>query len=256
VEIHAQRVGVDGPHGPLLRPTSFRFRHGELKLVAGEPGTGHTALALALAGRLRPTTGAVLIDGRHDPADLRSRVAVVDAPQVSEPDEGLRLATVVAEELALAGEPAGRRAVNAWLAKHRARTFAGSRLHTVPAAVRTRLLVWLAAARPGVQVLVLDCPDRHTNDVHSWWDLAQEHADRGPAVVVLSSISSARLLGAPTVRLGAREPAPTATGRVSLPSAGTLSAVHMNTAHINTAAHMNDPAPAVPMYAQQQENTP
>jgi ABC-type multidrug transport system ATPase subunit len=217
VEIEARRVAVDGPHGPLLRPTSLSFRHSEVTLVAGEPGTGHTALALALAGQLVPTSGEVLLDGEPNPAELRRRVAVVDAPQVSEPDDGLRLSIVVAEELALAGEPAGRGAVRNWLAKHRAARFAGTRLQNVPPALRTRLLLALAAARPGVQVLVLDCPDRHTGDTRSWWDLAREYADRGPAVVVLCTSSSALLLGAPVVRLGAAT-APTVTASAPLPA--------------------------------------
>jgi ABC-type multidrug transport system ATPase subunit len=201
VEIYARQVGVTGPHGPLLRPTSLRIRTGELTLVAGEPGRGHTALALTLAGQLRPDTGEVLVDGRADRAALLRRVAVVDAPQVTEPDDGLRLAAVVAEELALSGAPAGRRAVAGWLAERDGTRYARDRFLTLPPALRTRLLVELAAARPGNEVLILDCPDRHTDDVQGWWELAQAHAQR-KAVVVLCSNSSAQLLGAPAARLG------------------------------------------------------
>jgi ABC-type uncharacterized transport system ATPase component len=202
VEIQASQVGVAGPHGPLLRPTSLRVTPGVPTLVAGEPGTGHTALALALAGQLRPDSGQVLLDGAPDAAGLRRLVAVVDAPQVTEPDDGVALAAVVAEELALAGVPAGRAAVASWLAARDAAGYAASRLRTVPAGVRTRLLTDLAAARPGIRALVLDCPDRHTDDARSWWELATAHAGRGLAVVVLGTYSSARLLDAPHHRLG------------------------------------------------------
>lgn len=202
MEILARGVSVDGPHGPLLRPTSLRIRTGELVLVAGQPGSGHTALALALAGQLRPDTGDVLLDGRPDRAGLRRRVAVVDAPQVTEPDDALKLSAVVAEELALAGAPAGRAAVGTWLAGRDAGQHAASRLRVVPADVRTRLLADLAAARPGVEVLVLDCPDRHTDDPAAWWDIAQTHAARGLAVVALSTGSAARHLDVTPASLG------------------------------------------------------
>jgi ABC-type multidrug transport system ATPase subunit len=202
VEIHAQQVGVDGPHGPLLRPTSLRIGPGQLVLVSGEPGAGHTALALALAGQLRPSTGAVLLDGRPDNAALRQRVAVVDAPQVTEPDEALKLSALVGEELALNGAPAGRKAVAAWLDERAASQYAASRVRALPGPVRTRVLVELAAARPGVQALVLDCPDRHTGDARSWWELARRAAEPPRTVVALCTDSSAHLLGVPAARLG------------------------------------------------------
>ncbi len=205
MEIYARHVGVTGSHGPLLRPTSLRIRPGDLALVAGEPGRGHTALALTLAGQLRPDTGEVLVDGRPDRAALLRRVAVVDAPQVTEPDDGLPLAAVIAEELALTGAASGRRAVSGWLAARDGAQYARDRVQTLPPAVRTRLLVELAAARPGIEVLILDCPDRHTDDVRSWWDLARAHAERGIAVVVLCNNSSAQLLGVPAARLGQHE---------------------------------------------------
>jgi ABC-type multidrug transport system ATPase subunit len=79
VQIHARHVGVTGPHGPLLKPTSLLVRPGELVLVAGEPGAGHTALGLVLTGRMRPTTGEV----SPSPAELRKRVVLLDSPRTS-----------------------------------------------------------------------------------------------------------------------------------------------------------------------------
>ncbi|GDY31089.1 ATP-binding cassette domain-containing protein [Gandjariella thermophila] len=208
MEIRAQRVGVEGAHGPLLRPTSLRVRSGEVAVVSGEPGDGHTALALALSGRMRPTSGTVLLDGRDNPRALRRRVAVVDAPGVSAPDDALDLATVVGEELAYAGARASHRAVATWLAERDATSYARQRVEAVPAELRTRLLVELAARRPGVDAVVLVCPDRHGGDPHDWWQLAVEQADAGRAVVALCGSHAAAQLDMPTARLGAHEQPP------------------------------------------------
>ncbi|MGW0522652.1 ATP-binding cassette domain-containing protein [Crossiella sp. NPDC003009] len=202
MEILAREVGVNGAHGPLLRPTTLRVRAGQVALVAGEPGTGHTPLALMLAGRMAPSAGEVTVDGRRDDAALRKRVAVVDAPGVTEPEDALPLRTVVGEELSFAGQPAGRAAVRDWLRRHDAEQHASTRFDRIPPTVRTRLLTELAAERPEVRLLVLDCPDRHCDDPHTWWTVARAHATRDRAVVVLCTETSARLLDLPAARLG------------------------------------------------------
>lgn len=180
MEIRAERVGVDGPHGPLLRPTSVRVRDGEVVLVTGEPGAGHTSLALALGGRIRPNHGTVTLDGQTDLAKLRKIVALVDAPSVNEPEDGLRLRDAVAEELM-----AGRKQAERWLTDQAAGGYAQARVENVPADVRTRLLTELAATRPGVRALMIDTPDRHTSNHGTWWPVATRMAERGLAVVVL-----------------------------------------------------------------------
>ncbi|SDG91917.1 ABC transporter [Lentzea fradiae] len=198
MEIHASRAGVNGGHGPLLRPTSLTVKPGELTLVAGEPGTGHTALALLLSGRLKPSTGTVSPDAKT----LRERVVLVDAPEVNEPEEALSLAAVVGEELAMNGKPSGRKAVHDWLVEHAADEHAAKRFEHVPPQTRCAVLLELAAARPGATALVLDSPDRYHPHPHEWFALAHDHVTPGRAVVVLCSNSSARILDVPHARLG------------------------------------------------------
>ena len=202
MELHADRVSVQGPHGTVLPPTSMTVSDGELCFVHGEPGAGITAFGLALTGRLRPSTGAVTLDDSADLAKLRRLSAVVDAPGVSEPDGALPLRVVVGEELALGGNPAGKDAVARWLAEHDAAAFAGTRFENLEPATRTRLLTTLAAARRGVRLLVLDTPDRHTSDVDGWSKLAREHADAGLAVVVLAATTPPDALPETPVRIG------------------------------------------------------
>jgi ABC-type hemin transport system ATPase subunit len=205
VDIQAERVGVDGPHGPLLKPTSLRVRPGELVLVAGEPGTGHTALGLVLSGRMRPSTGTVRLDGRSAGAALRKQVALVDAPEVSEPEEALTLVAVVGEELAMARRPSSRKAVLEWLSEHDASEHASDRFEHVPPTVRCRLLLELAATRPGVRALILDRPDRYHPEPRQWWELARRQVTPERSVVVLCSTTSASLLDVPAARLGEQD---------------------------------------------------
>ncbi|MEC3974155.1 ABC transporter ATP-binding protein [Amycolatopsis sp. H20-H5] len=203
MQVRADRVSLEGPHGTLLPPTSLTVSAGQFAIAHGEPGVGITAFGLALAGRMKPTTGHVTLDG--ETASLRELVAVVDAPGVSEPDDALSLRVVVGEELALAHLPAGKDDVAQWLAAQDLSAFASTRFENIEPALRTRLLSTLAASRPGVRVLVLDTPDRHTSDVDSWARLAREHAERGLAVVVLSATTPFSALPHPPARVGELE---------------------------------------------------
>ncbi|WP_370965611.1 ABC transporter ATP-binding protein [Amycolatopsis sp. cg9] len=203
MQVRADRVSLEGHHGTLLPPTSLTFGEGDLAIVHGEPGVGVTAFGLALAGRLKPTTGMVHAEGVD--AALTELVAVVDAPGVSEPDDALPLRVVAGEELALAHRPAGKEDVARWLGQHDAAPFAGTRFENLAPTLRTRLLTELAAERTGVRVLVLDTPDRHTSDVESWAGLARELAGRGLAVVVLTATTPPAALPFPPARIGAAE---------------------------------------------------
>ncbi|GAB3571487.1 ABC transporter ATP-binding protein [Amycolatopsis endophytica] len=205
MRVHADRVTVDGPHGTVLPPTSLTVDEGELAFVHGEPGAGITAFGLALTGRMKPATGLVTVDGKTGAAKLRAVSAVVDAPGITAPEESLPVRMVVAEECSIGKLPAGKDAVARWLDDHDLAGRAGVRFEHLSPAERTRLLTALAAARPGVGLLVLDTPDRHTSDVDSWAGLAKEYAGRGFAVVVLTATAPPEVLPAPPVRIGQPE---------------------------------------------------
>lgn len=204
----ADGAAVQGTHGPLLTPTSLAAAPGVVRLVTGTPGSGHTALALVLAGRMHPSAGTVTLDGDPDARALRRAVAVVDTPGVSEPEPVLPLRTVVGEELAMAGHGTTPRAVTRWLRWRGAAEWVRTRFENVPAPTRIELMCALAASRPGVRALVLTAPDRHGGTPVTWWQVALEHARAGYVVVVTCSETSAELLGVPAVRLGGGEAGP------------------------------------------------
>ena len=67
MRIELEQVRVQGRRAPLLELDAFDWETGECLLLAGEPGQGHTALALVLTGRLEPFSGRVRLirdDGR------------------------------------------------------------------------------------------------------------------------------------------------------------------------------------------------
>ena len=205
MQLEATGISVRGPHAPMLNATSVRVADHQVVLLAGYPGPGHVAAALGLSGRLKPDTGSVRLDGSTDAAALRRRVAVVDTPGITEPDDALPVQTVVGEELAIAGRKAGRKAVLEWLNEHGAAEDADKRFEHLPIAARTRLLAELTVARPDVKLVILTMPDRHGGDPHEWYALGRDLASRGYGVIITCADASVRLLGVPAAQLGSQD---------------------------------------------------
>jgi ABC-type hemin transport system ATPase subunit len=202
MELRAYAISVQGPHAPMLHATSVNVSDHQLVLLAGYPGPGHVAVALGLSGRLKPDGGDVKLDGSTNERVLRQRVAVVDAPGITEPEDALPVSTVVGEELAIAGRKAGRKAVDAWLRKHEWAEFAERRWEHLPVGVRTRMLAELTVARPEVKVVILTMPDRLGGDPHEWYAVGRELASRGYGVIITCAEASARLLGVEAAQMG------------------------------------------------------
>ena len=185
----------------MLEPTSLTISSGECVLLAGEPGHGHTALALVATGRLAPFTGTVTLtddDGTTttSAAALRRVTAVVDVPGISEPDDELSVGDVVAEELSLAGQRSLPGYATRWLDAHDLLARRGDRVDELHGGLRTALLSSLASERQDVRFLVLTLPDRHRDEPSSWWSVARSLASLGYGVLVQCTRSSARDLGA------------------------------------------------------------
>ncbi len=198
----ARRVTVRQGRRRLLEPTSLEVATGEILLVSGDPGHGHTCLALVLAGRLAADSGGVTIDGSADPARLQAAVALVDVPGVSAPDDGNRLTTIVGEELAMAKRPHRRRHVKNWLAQQGYADTVGSRIEHLPGAVRVAVLARLAALRPDVRFVVITLPEQHGGLPEWWLQIAEGLAAEGFGVIVTTSPTTAANLEARVVELG------------------------------------------------------
>jgi hypothetical protein len=183
-----------GSRGIPLPETSLAFESGRVTVAVAETGDHPTVLSLVASGRMLPDTGSVTIDGVADAALVRERIALVDAPEVSEPAADLLLRWVVREELMYAGRSTSRETVAEVIDQAGGSEYAGVRVGDVPAAVRVRVLAELAAFRRGVRGVVITSPDRHGGDPRDWLAVATDLAARDFAVLVVCGEASAEIV--------------------------------------------------------------
>lgn len=178
-----------------LPPTSLSFRSASAVRTVAETEQRPTVLGLLASGRMRPDTGRILIDGAADGALLRRRVALVDAPQISEPEPNVSVAGMIAEELMFAGHAPTPFAARRWLDDLGYGDLASTPVGDISPDARIRIVVEAAVLRPDVEGIVLVSPDRHGGDPHDWWRTAEDLASRDYAVLVIAGVSSHLLLG-------------------------------------------------------------
>lgn len=173
-----------------LPATSIHFSTGKVTLAVAETEQRPTVLGLIASGRMRPDSGTVTIDGKVDARSLRRRVALIDAPGVSDPDPGVPLVGVVAEELMFAGKRADPISTRRWLDEIGFRSLASTSMADIAPTTRLRVLCELAVLRPNVEAIVVTAPDRHGGQPLDWWNLLGEFADRGLAVLAVAGRAS------------------------------------------------------------------
>lgn len=173
-----------------LPETSTSYETRRATLAVAETEQRPTVLGLVASGRMKIDSGSVTIDGRADAGAIRRRVALVDAPVVSEPESNVTVTGVVAEELMFAGQAPTPFAAQRWLEGLGLDSLASLPIGNVDASARIRLLLELAALRKDVEGLVLVAPDRHGGEPAAWWRIAQEFAERGYAVLVIAGHAS------------------------------------------------------------------
>ncbi|CAN7153655.1 hypothetical protein LJR186_000102 [Microbacterium foliorum] len=180
-----------GRGGQSLPTTSLEFHSGAVRFALAETEQRPTVLGLIASGRMRPDTGRVTIDGDSDNKALRRTIALVDAPDVSDPHPDITLAGVVGEELMFAGVGATPVHARRWLNQLGFGELAGVPIGNVDPAARVRILCELAILREGTEGIVLVSPDRHGGSPDGWWRIASEFADRGYAMLVVIGGSAA-----------------------------------------------------------------
>lgn len=185
--LEARSAAVNQGRRVLLPLTSVRVTEGRVSVVHGPPGSAHAALALVLAGRMRLDHGTVTLDDDALESRLQAAVALVDVPEVNEPDDLVPWRVIVAEELAMAGYHSGPAAVRDWLADLGFEESASRLTQDVPGEVRSDTLLHLGAARPGVRFVVWPLPERLGIHPDRALELAQQLADEGLGVLVTTT---------------------------------------------------------------------
>lgn len=180
-----------GKNGQALPSTTLEFHTGDVRFALAETEQRPTVLGLLASGRMRPETGRVTIDGSASTKELRRRVALVDAPDVSDPHPDISLAGVVGEELMFAGLGATPLHAKRWLSRLGYAELASVPIGSIDPAARVRILCELAVLRDGTDAVVLVSPDRHGGSPDGWWRIAREFAERGFAMLVIVGGSAA-----------------------------------------------------------------
>jgi hypothetical protein len=170
---------------PALPAIDAVLTDGAPTLVPVGSERGPMLASLIAGGRMRPDRGAVRLDGDADPDRIRRAVALVDTPMASEPTPAVPVGSVVREELRFAGRPASRQAVADLLDDLGIGAWRRAPITDLPPTDRIRLLLTLAAARPGVAALVLTSPERHGGPSAEWLGVVRSFTEAGTPVLVL-----------------------------------------------------------------------
>lgn len=185
--LSTNQLHIDGRRHTLLTATTLEAHRAEVLLVQADGQERRTALALALTGRMKPTTGTVVLGHDDSMASLRRRSAVVDAPAVNAPEHHLSVRSLASEDLALVPTKfRDRTRPTEWLVTHGFRDILEKWVEEITPNRLLHLQLELALANPDVDLLVVDSPDRHTADVDAWLPLLERAAaglsGRGPNV--------------------------------------------------------------------------
>ena len=200
--IEVKKLAIIKGRIPIIEPTSLRIKQGDLTLIVGETEVSQVAFALSLAGRMKLSSGSVKIDNNENPELLQEIISLVDVPNISEPDDVMKLETIVGEELAIAGQKAMPKHARAFLQQNMISKYAKETFETLPNKIRYDVLMKLASIRPNTKVLLLVEPDRLGGKPEIWWRIAKKYNKLGFTVVVQCRESSARILGEEYFRLG------------------------------------------------------
>ena len=174
------QLHIDGRRHMLVPATTVEARREEVLLIQADGQERRTALALALTGRMKPSGGSVALGRDDSMAALRRRSAIVDAPDVNAPENHLTVRSLTSEDLALVPlKFRDRTRPTEWLVKHGFRDILGKWVEELEPARLLHLQLELALANHDLDLVVVDSPDRHSNDDDDTWLPLLEQAAAG-----------------------------------------------------------------------------
>ena len=179
--LSVDNIWAKGRHTPLFDRTTFSVGEGEVIIVQADSQLERTSLALALTGRL-PLSGGTISwsEGDDEPRRismkrLRALSSVVDSPDVTAPEQHMRVHDYVSEMLSYNLPIFGRSRASRWLAERGLEELDGLWMDEISGEMNIELMAALAQHSPS-DLLVFDTPSRHLNHTYMWLPYLEELA--------------------------------------------------------------------------------
>ena len=189
--LRVNNIWAKGRHTPLFDRTTFSVGEGEVIIVQADSQMERTSLGLALTGRL-PLSGGEIFwsagDGEPQPISMKKlrRISdIIDSPDVTAPEQHMRVHDYVSEMLSYNLPIFGRSRASRWLKERGLEDFDGLWMDELDGEMNIELMTALAQASPS-DLLVFDTPSRHLNHTRMWLPYLEELAadEERPRTVV------------------------------------------------------------------------
>lgn len=95
----ADRLSLSAEEGVVYGPLTFYIPDRGVTILTGSGGSGRTALALTIAGRMKAHKGTLNVFGHTKPADIRKHVAIAGVEQVDLLDRDVTVRNLLTEHL-------------------------------------------------------------------------------------------------------------------------------------------------------------
>lgn len=97
--IVAEGLSLDAVEGRVYGPLDFRVPNHGVTVLSGTGGSGRTALALTISGRMKPDEGFLEVLGYTKRSEIRNRVAIAGVEQVDMLDRDVTVRALLTEHL-------------------------------------------------------------------------------------------------------------------------------------------------------------
>lgn len=179
--LRVDNIWAKGRHHALFGRTSFSVNQGEVIIIQADSQMERTSLGLALTGRL-PLSGGEIFwsagNGEPQPISmkrLRALSSVVDSPDVTAPEQHMRVHDYVSEMLSYNLPIFGRSRAGRWLKERGLEDLDGLWMDELDGEMNIELMTALAQSSPS-DLLVFDTPSRHLNHTRMWLPFLEELA--------------------------------------------------------------------------------
>ena len=189
--LRVDNIWAKGRHHALFGRTSFSVNQGEVIIIQADSQMERTSLGLALTGRLPLSGGGIFWSaGDGEPQlismkKLRRISDIIDSPDVTAPEQHMRVHDYVSEMLSYNLPIFGRPRASRWLKERGLEDFDGLWMDELDGEMNIELMAALAQASPS-DLLVFDTPSRHLNHTYMWLPYLEELAadEERPRTVV------------------------------------------------------------------------